>query len=77
LIVFSLYSGDAVTADWQPTRTVALLLDLPEELADEVEQLQHRDPDLLRRMFSYALLRAAVVEGLSRPVTSLGINGNT
>jgi hypothetical protein len=58
-------------------RTVALTLELPSELADEVEQLQGRDPELLRRMFSYAMLRAAVVEGLRKPVGTKMSHRNT
>jgi hypothetical protein len=53
-----------VISDWTPRRTVSFELDLPAELAAEVERLQHHDPALLQRMFTYAMLRAAVVEGL-------------
>jgi len=54
----------ALTADWTPRRPVALELDLPHEVAEEMERLQLQDPDLLGRMLSYAVLRAACYEAL-------------
>jgi len=59
-----LVSVIALTADWTPRRSVALELDLPHEVAEEMERLQDRDPDLLGRMLSYAVLRAACYEGM-------------
>jgi hypothetical protein len=58
------YPVIALTADWTPRRSVALELDLPHDVAEEMERLQDRDPDLLGRMLSYAVLRAACYEGI-------------
>jgi hypothetical protein len=54
----------AIPADWTPRRPVSLELDLPEDVANEIERLQHKDPDLLGRMLGYAALRAACFEGI-------------
>jgi len=51
-------------ANWTPRRAVSLELDLPRDVADEIERLQHKDPDLLVRMLGYAALRAACYEGI-------------
>jgi len=58
------FSVIALTADWTPRRPVVVELDLPQEVAEEIERLQRHDPDLLGRMLGYAVLRAACYEGV-------------
>jgi hypothetical protein len=47
----------------EPVRGIHLP-ELPHALADVVEGLQERDPELLQRMLRYAAVRMAVYEGL-------------
>lgn len=50
------------------TRQVELVLDLPPELADDVEQVRKRDPELLQRIIRYGLTRRAIYQELDRSV---------
>lgn len=52
---------------WE-TRQVELVLDLPPELADDVEQVRKQDPELLQRIIRYGLTRRAIYEELDRSV---------
>lgn len=47
------------------TRPVELVVDLPAELADDVEEVRKSDPDFLRRAIQYALARRIVFHELS------------
>ncbi|MGH7541245.1 MAG: hypothetical protein ACRELC_09620 [Gemmatimonadota bacterium] len=47
------------------TRPVELVIDLPEELADDVEEVRRRDPDFLGRAIRYALARRIIFEELT------------
>lgn len=57
------------------TRPVELVLRLPNELADSVEEVRERDPEYLSRVIRYGLVRRAVYRELqhstdgSAPVT--------
>lgn len=46
------------------TRPVELVLDLPMELADDVEEVHETDPEYLRKAIRYALARRIVFEEL-------------
>lgn len=50
---------------WE-TRQVELVLDLPADLADDVEQVRRDDPELLQRIIRYGLTRRAVYRELDR-----------
>lgn len=58
------------------SRSVSLVVNLPCDLADEVERLQQTDPEFLERVLAYGLVRRAVfvrlrnVSQLCRPVAS-------
>lgn len=47
------------------TRPVELVLELPEELAEDVEEVRKNDPEFLGRVIQYALARRIVFEELS------------
>ncbi len=47
------------------TRPVELVVDLPEELADDVEEVRKNDPEFLGRAIQYALARRIVFQELS------------
>lgn len=47
------------------TRPVELVVDLPEELAADVEQVRQEDPDFLGRAIRYAMARRIIFEELS------------
>jgi hypothetical protein len=47
------------------TRAVDLRVDLPAEIADQVEEVQRRDPEMLGRMVHYLMLRKTVFGLLS------------
>lgn len=53
------------------TRPVELVVDLPEELAEDVEEVRRRDPDFLRRAIRYAMARRIIFEEL----TTAGVGG--
>lgn len=48
------------------TRPVELVLQLPAELADSVEEVRRRDPEYLSRVIRYGLVRRAIYRELSR-----------
>lgn len=48
------------------TCAVELRLELPRELAAEVEEVQREDPDILGRILLYGLTRRAIFDGLAR-----------
>ena len=48
------------------TRPVELVLRLPNELADSVEEVRERDPEYLNRVIRYGLVRRAVYRELQR-----------
>ena len=47
------------------TRRIELVVDLPEELADDVEEVRKHDPEFLGRAIQYALARRLVFQELS------------
>jgi len=51
-------------------RSVNLVVNLPVELADEVERLQRTDPEFIEKVLAYGLVRRAVFARL-RGVTAL------
>ncbi len=64
--------------------TLSVEMELPIELAEEILRIQEEDPDLLARMFQYALTRRMVYQHLKsederqdRPVTrETGFHGS-
>jgi hypothetical protein len=48
------------------TRPVELVLRLPHEVADSVEEVQQRDPEYLNRVVRYGMVRRAVYRELKR-----------
>ena len=46
------------------TCAVSLSVELPRELAAEVEDVQRRDPEMLRRILMYGMTRKAIYESL-------------
>lgn len=48
------------------TRSVELVLHLPEDLADDVEEVQEHDPDFLQKVIRYGLTRRAMFRQLQR-----------
>jgi hypothetical protein len=46
------------------TRPVELVVDLPEELANDVEEVRKQDPEFLGRAIKYALARRIVFQDL-------------
>jgi hypothetical protein len=48
------------------TRPVELVLRLPHELADSVEEVRERDPEYLNRVIRYGLVRRAMYRELQR-----------
>jgi hypothetical protein len=57
------------------TRPVEVVLQLPEDLADDVEEIQRRDPDFLNKVIRYGLTRRAMFQVLSRSLQER--NGGT
>ncbi len=53
---------------WQArdTRRVELVLDLPEDLAEDVERVRQDDPEFLSKVIRYGLTRRAVYEELDQ-----------
>ena len=47
------------------TCAVSLSIELPRLLAAEVEEVQRRDPELLRRILMYGITRRAIYESLA------------
>ncbi len=54
------------------TRPVEIVLQLPEPLAESAEEVCRNDPEYLRRVVSYGLVRRAVYEELDRTVAVPG-----
>ena len=58
------------------SRSVNLVVNLPLDLADEVERVQQNDPEFIEKVLAYGLVRRAVfarlqgVAALHRPSTS-------
>lgn len=48
------------------TRPVELVLDLPAELAEDVEQVREKDPEYLGKALRYAIARRVVFDELRR-----------
>jgi len=48
------------------TRPVELVLRLPHEIADSVEEVRDRDPEYLNRVIRYGLVRREVYRELQR-----------
>lgn len=48
------------------TRPVEFVLELPEDLAEDVEEAQKRDPKFLSKVIRYGLTRKAMFEELNR-----------
>lgn len=46
------------------TRPVELVVDLPEDLLDDVEEVRKQDPEFLGRAIQYALARRIVFQDL-------------
>lgn len=53
---------------WQArdTREVELVLNLPEELAEDVERVRQDDPEFLSKVIRYGLTRRAVYQELDQ-----------
>lgn len=54
---------------WE-SRPVEIVLQLPEELADDVERLRQSDPEFLRKVIHYGLTRRAMFQELDRSFRS-------
>lgn len=54
------------------TRPVEVVVHLPEDLADDVEEVQRRDPDFLKKVIRYGLTRRAMFRELSRSLAPPG-----
>ena len=50
---------------WE-TRPVEIVVDLPTDMARNVEEMKQTDPDYLRRVIRYGLARRAVYRSLER-----------
>jgi|GEM_PF-2133779 len=48
------------------TRAVELRLELPREIAEEIESVHRKDPEILNQILLYGLTRRAIFDGLSR-----------
>lgn len=48
------------------TRPVELVLRLPNDVADSVEEVSERDPEFLNRVIRYGIVRRAVYRELQR-----------
>lgn len=59
--------GEEALPMWD-TRPIELELHLPEDLAEDVEELQETDPEFLTRVIRYGLTRRAMFQELSRGV---------
>lgn len=55
---------------YEETCAVNLSIELPRALAAEVEEVQKRDPEALRRILAYGLTRRAIYHGLSGTLAS-------
>ena len=58
------------------SRLVSLVVNVPSELADELERVQKTEPEFLERLLTYGMIRRAVFDhlqgvfALHRPSTS-------
>jgi hypothetical protein len=48
------------------TRSVELVVRLPEEVAESVEEVRDRDPEYLNRLIRYGIVRRAIYRELLR-----------
>lgn len=48
------------------TRPVEVVVQLPEDLADDVEEVQRKDPEFLNKLIRYGLARRAMFQELDR-----------
>ena len=55
------------------TRPVEVVLELPEDLAEDVEEAQKRDPQFLNKVIRYGLARRAMFEELNRSFDDLSL----
>ena len=58
------------------SRPVELVLELPTDIADNVEDVKLRDPEYLSRVIRHGLARRAVFEELRRSAASPGFFGD-
>ena len=49
------------------TRSVNVVVDLPEDIASDVEDISDQDPEFLGRAIQYALARRIIFEELTAP----------
>lgn len=54
------------------TRPVEVVLHLPEDLADDVEEIQRRDPEFLNKVIRYGLTRRTMFRELRNSLTTGG-----
>lgn len=59
------------------TRPVELVLHLPEGLAEDVEEVQQRDPNFLQKVIRYGLTRRAMFEELQNGMQEREASGGT
>lgn len=62
--VYSTFEGRCVLMS--DTRSVELVVRLPEEMANSVEEVRDRDPEYLNRLIRYGIVRRAVYRELLR-----------
>ena len=58
------------------SRPVELVLELPTDIADSVEDVKRRDPEYLSRVIRHGLARRAVFQELRRSAASRGFFGD-
>ena len=58
------------------SRPVELVLELPTDVADNVEDVTRRDPEYLNRLIQHGLARRAVFQELRRSAASPGFFGD-
>ncbi len=58
------------------SRPVELVLELPADVADNIEDVKRRDPEYLSRVIRHGLARRAVFQELRRSATSPGFFGD-
>lgn len=61
---------------WE-TRRVEVVLQLPEDMAEDVEEAQQHDPKFLQKVIRYGLTRRAMFEELSRGLVEKGATGRS
>lgn len=55
------------------SRPVELVLELPTDVADNIEDVKRRDPEYLSRLIRHGLARRAVFQELRRSAASSGL----